>query len=152
MLPRMPAILVITVSTTMPALPADLTVPIPPGVTPLADIGLYQVAYQSYGGARVDMPASWVGHFETNSGISYLPTERVLDHNSILLHSPWKIPPGRTFVEYTLKLPDIKPLTLSFGIAMRPDAVVAGHSDGVTYVVDEPCTVSGVGVLGFGGP
>ncbi|MBM4079037.1 MAG: hypothetical protein FJ278_04995, partial [Planctomycetes bacterium] len=63
----------------MSAYAQDLTVPLPPGETPLADIGLYRVAYQSYGKEVVEMPVSWTGHFETVSGVSYVPNERVLD-------------------------------------------------------------------------
>jgi hypothetical protein len=111
----------------------DLTVPIPPGETYLRDIGIYRVAYQSYGGQVVEMPPSWIGHFEAVSGISYLPDEYVSGRSAILLHSPWHVPPGRAWVDYRLRLPDIRPITLSFGIAMGPDVVVPGRSDGVTF-------------------
>jgi len=117
----------------MSALAQDLTVPIPPGVTPLSDIGVYQVAYQSGEGKPVAMPVSWTGHFVDPSGISYLPTERVLDHDAILLHSPWKVPPGKVWVNYQLLLPKVTPIELSFGIAMPPDMLVPGRSDGVTF-------------------
>ncbi|MGD0094796.1 MAG: DUF5696 domain-containing protein, partial [Planctomycetota bacterium] len=115
------------------ALAADSPVPLPPGETALADIGIYRVFYQSYGKDAVEMPPSWTGHFEEVSGIAYLPHERVLDRDAILLHSPWRVPPGKACVDYKLKLPQITPITLSFGITMRPDVAVPGKSDGVTF-------------------
>jgi len=120
---------------TLPAVPAaeDLTVPLLPGETPLGDIGIYRVTYQSYGQPPVEMPLSWTGHFTTESGISYLPSERVLGRSAILLHSPWRVPPGKVWVDYRLLLPKITPITLSFGIALGPDVAVPGRSDGVTF-------------------
>ena len=49
----------------------DLAVPLPPGETPLADVGMYRVFWQSYGAEPVAMPVSWSGHFEPRAGISY---------------------------------------------------------------------------------
>ncbi|MCX7598420.1 MAG: hypothetical protein N2512_06075, partial [Armatimonadetes bacterium] len=112
---------------------AQEVVPIPAGETFLRDIGIYRVAYQSYGGQVVEMPPSWIGHFEQVSGVSYLPDQHVLGRSAILLHSPWRVAPGRAFVDYPLRLPNTKPITLSFGIAMGPEFVVPGRSDGVTF-------------------
>ncbi|MBN2309567.1 MAG: hypothetical protein JXR94_11380 [Candidatus Hydrogenedentes bacterium] len=112
---------------------SDLTVFIPPGQTRLSDVGMYRVAYQSYGQEPVEMPVSWLGHFTDASGISYAPQERVLERPAILLHSPWRVPPGKVWVDYRLALPEAAPLTLSFGIAMKPDVAVPDRSDGVTF-------------------
>jgi len=71
----------------LPAFAQDGVVQLPAGVTPLANVGLYRVAWQSYDGPVVDMPPSWLGHFEPASGISYQPGERVLGRDSMLLHS-----------------------------------------------------------------
>jgi Family of unknown function (DUF5696) len=125
--------LTLTVVFAMAAYSQDLTVPIPPGVTPLADIGVYRVAYQSYGGEVVEMPVSWTGHFVDPSGISYLPDERVVGRSAILLHSPWRVPPGKVWVDYRLLLPKVTPIEFTFGFAMAPDVAVPGKSDGVTF-------------------
>lgn len=117
----------------MAASAQEMTVPLPPGETYIGDIGIYRVAYQSYDGDVVEMPVSWTGHFETVSGISYVPHERLLGRDAILLHSPWHVPPGKVWVDYQLALPDARPITLSFGIAMRPDVAVPDRSDGVTF-------------------
>ncbi|MCX6922640.1 MAG: DUF5696 domain-containing protein, partial [Verrucomicrobia bacterium] len=112
---------------------SELTVPIPPGETPLATIGLYRVWWQSYGKEPVAMPLSWSGHFDEATGISYQLAGRVLDREALLVHSPWHVPPGKTWVDYELALPQIKPIKLCFGIAMRPDVAVPSKSDGVTF-------------------
>lgn len=108
-------------------------VPIPLGVTRLSDIGIYRVAYQSYGEEVVEMPPSWCGHFETTSGISYQPGGHLLGRDALLLHSPWRVNPGTVWVDYCLELPRTVPLKLSFGVAMRPDMVGPARSDGVTF-------------------
>jgi hypothetical protein len=113
--------------------------PVPPGETPLCDIGIYRLAYQSYGGPVVEMPPSWTGHFEAVSGVSYLPNEFMLGRSAMLLHSPWRVPAGKVWIDYPVRLPNVAPLRLTFGIAMGPDAAAPGKSDGVTfsaYVVD----------------
>ncbi len=114
-------------------------VAIPLGATPLNEIGPYQVSYQSYGGDRVDMPPGWTGHFDPASGVSYSPGERILGREATLVHSPWHVPPGKAWVDFPLRLPDVTPIALRFGIAMRPESVEPDKSDGVTfgcYVVD----------------
>ncbi len=111
----------------------DLSVPIPPGETFLADIGLYQVSWQSGNNPPVSMPIAWSGHFEPTAGISYQVRRRVLDRRALLLHSPWHVPPGKTWVDYELALPNLKPIRLKFGIAMGPDVAGPDQSDGVTF-------------------
>lgn len=126
-------LLALVISFTAGQAAEDLTVPLPPGETLLGDIGIYRVTYQSYGQPPVEMPLSWTGHFTPESGISYVPSERVLGRPAILLHSPWRVPPGQVWVDYRLLLPQATPITLSFGIAMGPDVAVPGRSDGVTF-------------------
>jgi hypothetical protein len=109
-------------------------VALPLGTTYLSDIGRYEVAYQHYGKDVVKMPPAWSGHFEDRSGISYRATGRILDRAGLLLHSPWRGGgAGKVWVDYRIALPEAKPLKLSFGIAMQPDMVGPGKSDGVTF-------------------
>lgn len=77
----------------------SLVVPLPIGETRLAEIGLYRVGWQSDGQEPVAMPVSWSGHFDDATGISYKLWGRVLDREALLLHSPWRVPPGRTWVD-----------------------------------------------------
>ena len=106
-------------------------VEIPPGTTQLSRIGIYEVSYQSYGEDSVSMPAGWSGHFEPTSGISYAPNRHANGRDAILMHSPWHVGPGRTWVDYRLRLPEETPVTLAFGIAMHEER--AEKSDGVTF-------------------
>ncbi len=111
----------------------DLSVPLPTGETLLHDIGIYRVGWQSYGGEPVEMPLAWAGHFDAQTGISYQPSNRVLGRETLLMHSPWHVPPGKVWVDYDLGLPRTTPIWLSFGIAMGPDVAAPGKSDGVTF-------------------
>ncbi len=115
------------------ATPPDLSVPLPAGETRLMDIGVYQVFWQSYGKEPVPMPVSWSGHFDDRTGISYQSWGKVLGRESFLMHSPWRVPPGKEWVDYQLVLPRATPITLAFGVAMGPDVAVPGRSDGVTF-------------------
>ena len=118
---------------TIPAPAADSAVTLPPGETLLVDVGIQQVGWQSYGGAAVAMPPGWDGHFEPRSGISYTDWGQIYGRRTLMMHSPWHVPPGKAWVDYPLALPSSGPIRLSFGIAMGPDAATAAKSVGVTF-------------------
>ena len=111
----------------------EWTVPLPAGETLLQDIGIYRVGWQSYGKEPVEMPLAWAGHFDSRTGISYLPWGKVLGREALLMHSPWHVPPGKTWADYQLALPAATPIRFQFGIAMGPDVAVPDKSDGVTF-------------------
>ncbi|MCF7732203.1 MAG: hypothetical protein K9N23_10970 [Akkermansiaceae bacterium] len=111
----------------------DLTVALPQGETRLTEIGLYRVGWQSYGGDSHWMPLAWSGESDPVTGIVYHTRADYLGREALLMHSPWRVPGGRTWVDYQLALPRHPPLTLSFGIAMDPNSMVPGKSDGVTF-------------------
>ncbi len=111
----------------------DLSIPIPAGETRLADLGLYRVGWQSYGRPTAWMPLSWTGHFDPATGVSYAPWGRVQGRDAFLMHSPWRVPPGKTWAEYLLVLPRATPLRLDFSIAMGSDVASPDKSDGVTF-------------------
>ena len=92
------SLLPVVASALSAAEPLDLSVPLPPGETLLADVGTYRVFWQSYDQQPVAMPVSWSGHFEPRAGISYQDWGLVLDRRALLLHSPWHVPPGKTWV------------------------------------------------------
>ena len=127
------AIALCLVSFAISATAADSSVPVPPGEMLLVDIGIHQVGWQSYGKAPVTMPRGWEGHFEPHTGISYTDWGQIYGRRALLMHSPWHVPPGKTWVDYPLSLPAAGPIRLSFGIAMGPDAETAARSDGVTF-------------------
>jgi len=120
-------------SATSVAKTPNLSVPLQPGATQLADIGMYRVFWQSYGSEPVAMPVSWAGHFEPRAGISYRDSGRVMGRRALLLHSPWHVPPGKTWVEYQFELPRSESVRLKFAIAMGPDVMRPGRSDGVIF-------------------
>ncbi len=120
-------------SFTVPAMAEDLSVSLPPGETLLVDVGVQRVGWQSYGRPLVAMPPGWDGHFESRSGISYTDWGQIYGRRALMMHPPWHVPTGKTWVDYSLTLPPSGPLRLSFGIAMGPDAVTAAKSDGVTF-------------------
>lgn len=111
----------------------DLTVPIRIGETQLTEIGLYRVGWQSYGKDPQSMPLSWSGESDPATGIAYQIKAGFLGREALMMHSPWRVPPGRTWVEYRLALPKETPITLSFGISMEPSSVLPNKSDGVTF-------------------
>jgi hypothetical protein len=111
----------------------DLVLHVPPGETRLAEIGCARVAWQSTGRDPVWMPPGWQGHFDDATGISCQAVGKLLGREALLLHSPWRVPPGRTWVEYPLALPNTTPIRLAFGIAMGPGQVGPDRSDGVTF-------------------
>ncbi len=111
----------------------DLTVVLPPGETRLTDVGLYRVAWQSYGGDSQWMPLSWSGESDPATGIVYQARAGFLGREALLMHSPWRVPCGRTWAEYRLALPRETPIALSFGLAMDPNSMLPGKSDGVTF-------------------
>ena len=116
-----------------PDVGADLVVSLPAGETLLCDIGMYRVSWQSYGKEPVAMPPGYSGHFSDRSGISFTDWGRLMGRRALLMHSPWRVPPGKTWVDYRLALPQQRPIRLSFGIAMGPDVATPDKSDGVTF-------------------
>ncbi len=108
-------------------------VSLPTGETFLCDIGTYRVGWQSYGKEPVVMPLGYSGHFADASGISYIDWGRLMGRRALLVHSPWRVPPGKTWVDYRLALPEVKPIRLSFGLSMGPDVATPDKSDGVTF-------------------
>lgn len=118
---------------------APRAVRIPEGETRLADIGIYQVAYQLYGSEPARMPMGWVGSFDPVSGITYSVREPYLGRTPIMIHCPWKAGTGSTWVDYPVELPRVTPVKLEYGIAVQPDASGQGKSDGVTFSCSVAC-------------
>lgn len=103
------------------------------GGNSLLEIGNYRIGYQRLGEAPRLLPAGWVGHFERETGVSYTPWTDQAGKRALLIHCPWRGPTGITFVEYDVGLPERRPVTFSFAIAMW--AETASRSDGVTFRV-----------------
>ncbi|MCC7495189.1 MAG: hypothetical protein IT204_22765 [Fimbriimonadaceae bacterium] len=115
------------------AVVAQEAVTVAPGVTELAEVGLFRVGWQSYDQPVEYMPDGWSSHFDDRTGISYHLGDQVLGRPAILLHSPWRVAPGRMFVEYRLRLPQATPISFRTGITMNPYSMEPDRSDGVTF-------------------
>ena len=110
----------------------ETQIPVSLGKTSLLDIGLYQVTCQSYGKDAILLPPNFMGS-DIATGVIYDPSFQQDGKKALLLHSPWKLPAGSTWVDYQLLLPEATPLKLQFAVAMRHGVVDATHSDGVTF-------------------
>jgi len=124
------ALLLVLASSSL-ALDSGPWIDLPVGTTRLADLGLYAVTYQLYGKEPVSMPWGWSGHFTDDVGIAYYDAGVVNGRRARVLHCPWRAGTGSVTLTYMLGLPNEKPVTLRFAIAMRADVV--GQSDGVTF-------------------
>jgi len=102
---------------------------LPPGDTPLGDVACCQVGWQSYGNDPVVMPRGWQGD-DPASGIACVEHLQQ-GRQALFMHSPWRVPPGKTWINYPVALPQSGKVQLRFGIAMSTAAV--GKSDGVTF-------------------
>jgi hypothetical protein len=111
---------------------AEFSAPIPPGETSLLDVGARQIFWQSYGKEPVAMPLGGES-MESASGAAFEDHGYLLGRRSLFMHSPWRVPVGKTWVDYRLALPQATPIRLSLGIAMSPEAAAPGKSDGVTF-------------------
>jgi hypothetical protein len=80
------------------------------------------------------MAEGWLGHFDGETGVSYLPWSPQGGKATLLMHSPWRGGAGITFAEYDLLMPEqVKPVVFTFAIAMWSET--AARSDGVTFRV-----------------
>ena len=111
---------------------AQDAVELPFGKTNLLDIGWFDIGYQSYGKEPRLLPKGTVEDMMGETGIANKPC---FDNgrNALLLHSPWRIPTGRTWIDYTLKLPQTNTIKFSFSYAMLEGMVSADKSDGVEF-------------------
>ena len=111
---------------------AQDAVELPFGKTNLLDIGWFDIGYQSYGKEPRLLPKGTVEDMMGETGIANKPR---FDNgrNALLLHSPWRIPTGRTWIDYTLKLPQTNTIKFSFSYAMLEGMVSADKSDGVEF-------------------
>ncbi|MGA2498605.1 MAG: hypothetical protein ABSH20_12740, partial [Tepidisphaeraceae bacterium] len=111
---------------------ADLAATMPPGETSLLDVGARRIFWQSYGKEPVPMRLGGEG-MDSASGAAFQDQVQMLGRRSLFMHSPWRVPPGKTWVDYRLALPQATPIRLTLGIAMSPEAAAPGKSDGVTF-------------------
>lgn len=112
---------------------APASVTLTAGETLLSDLGNYRVGWQSYGQEPVLLPVGWTGRQDERSGAAYESGTWIQGRPVIFMHCPWRVPTGRTWVDYPITLPAITPIELSFGVAMSAGAAVSPDGDGVTF-------------------
>jgi hypothetical protein len=110
----------------------ELVATLSSGETSLLDVGARTIFWQSYGKEPVAMPTGGEG-MDSLSGAALDDGVQMLGRPCLFMHSPWRVPVGRTWVDYRVALPRQAPLQLRFGIAMSPEAAAPGKSDGVTF-------------------
>ena len=111
---------------------AQDAVEVPYGKTDLLDIGWFDIGYQSYGEEPHLLQKGQVEDMMGETGIANKPCFDNGRH-ALLLHSPWRIPTGRTWIDYTLKFPQTDTIKFSFSYAMREGMVGPEKSDGVEF-------------------
>ncbi|MBN1818912.1 MAG: hypothetical protein JW828_16230, partial [Sedimentisphaerales bacterium] len=113
------------------------TVPIPAkGTVLLTNLKTQQVAWQFFGQPLVQMPVGWKGSAEpSRASFAIHSVSRGATKPAIDMHPAWYGGPGTVFVEYKLKLPEEKPILLSFANAIRDNNENEPASDGVTFRV-----------------
>ncbi len=111
---------------------AQDAVEVPYGKTDLLDIGWFDIGYQSYGEEPHLLSKGQVEDMMGETGIANKPCFDNGRH-ALLLHSPWRIPTGRTWIDYTLKFPQTDTIKFSFSYAMREGMVGPEKSDGVEF-------------------
>jgi hypothetical protein len=111
---------------------SDMAAAMPSGETSLLDVGARQVFWQSYGKEPASMPLGGE-NMDSASGAAFQDQGCLLGRRVLFMHSPWRVPTGKTWVDYRLALPQTTPIRLTLGIAMSPEAAAPGKSDGVTF-------------------
>lgn len=95
-----------------------------------------RVAWQYYDGPMQYKPAGWLGTDPTSSAHVTIGWMTRGDNRAVIqMHPPWKPGGGTVFCDYLLKLPDTKPLKLTFANAIRDNTAMEPPSDGVLFRV-----------------
>lgn len=111
----------------------------PQGAVALWRLSAYRVVWQQFGRDWVTMPVGWQGS-EPTSRMLYRPNQRVsrggVVKETLNVHPPWWGGAGTVYGDYLLHLPKVRPLVLTFSMAIRDhDPEREPPSDGVTFRV-----------------
>jgi len=104
---------------------------------PLASLRTYRLAWRRFD--EKTFRHTPVGYGGTVAGGGpYFAVSRIkrgTTKRAICMHPPWRSGAGTVFAEYRLKLPDTKPIVLTFANAVRDHSPPEPPSDGVTFRV-----------------
>ena len=123
---------------TAPPKPAESPVSIVPsqGALALAALKTQHVVWNYIDQPPVEEPVGWQGS-DVQSGATFQrgPVKRGEERQAITMHPPYKGGKGPVFAEYKVRLPDARPLRLTFFNAIRDTGPTEPPSDGVTFRV-----------------
>jgi len=106
------------------------------GALPLISLKTHRIAWQYYEKPLKYLPVGWQGSDpQSSAGFNLQNTTRGATKYSIHMHPPWRGGGGAIFAEYKLKLPNAKPILLTFANAIRDHTASEPPSDGVTFRV-----------------
>lgn len=106
------------------------------GVLPLWTLRTHRVAWRYYDGAMHYKKSGWMGSDSVSRATMQVGTvTRDETKTAIQMHPPWMPGGGTIFCDYLLKLPQTKPLKLTFANAIRDHWEDEPPSDGVLFRV-----------------
>lgn len=106
------------------------------GALPLATTTAHRVCWSYYDSPESTLPVGWHGSESTSRASFHRgQTARGETRQSLQMHPPYIPGGGPIFAEYRLRLPDTKPLRLTFFNAIRDHHPPEPSSDGVTFRV-----------------
>jgi len=118
--------------------PRELPLNIVPaqGALPLTPLKTHRIAWQYYDKSLNYLPVGWQGSEpQSSASFNLQNVTRGATKYSIHMHPPWRGDGGTIFAEYKLKLPNAKPIRLTFANAIRDHTTTEPPSDGVTFRV-----------------
>lgn len=106
------------------------------GAFPLLSVKNWRVTWKYMDKPLVVLPVGWQGSDKQSAASFGLSAStRGTSKQAITMHPPYRGGVGTVFTEYRLKLPNVKPIRLSFFNAIRDSTPKEGKSDGVTFRV-----------------
>jgi len=106
------------------------------GALPLWLLRDARVAWRFKGKAMRYMPSGWHGSCsESRAHFSIGRVHRGASRQALIVHPPWWRSAGTIFVEYRVRLPQVRPIRLYFANAIRDHGPTEPPSDGVTFRV-----------------
>jgi hypothetical protein len=117
------------------------------GALALWSLPAHRAIVEPLKGPTINMPVGWHGSEPRSGAIYYAQKQTASDQprDAIIMHPPWRNGLVGTIVaEFPLRLPQARPLRLSFANAVQPE----GHGDGVTFRVRAVAIDAAEGTLG----
>ncbi|MCX7015011.1 MAG: hypothetical protein NTW86_21070 [Candidatus Sumerlaeota bacterium] len=106
------------------------------GALALATLKTQRVVWNYVDQPPVQEPVGWQGSDKQSSAAFQRgPVKRGEERQALAMHPPYKGGKGSVFAEYRVRLPDTRPIRLTFFNAIRDNGPTEPPSDGVTFRV-----------------